>query len=69
LLVPFSSVIAASSSGWRAVFLVAGGMNFVAAAMALVVLKPMRNRMRAADISAAGAGAPPLTAPAAVPAQ
>ncbi len=53
LLVPLSSVIAATSSGWRAVFLMAGVMNFVAAAMALLVLKPLRNRMRAADLRSA----------------
>jgi OFA family oxalate/formate antiporter-like MFS transporter len=49
LLVPLSSVIAATAGGWRAVFLAAGSMNFVAAAMALVVLKPLRNRMRGTD--------------------
>ena len=49
LLVPLSSVIAASGGGWRAVFLAAGTMNFIAAAMALVVLKPMRRRLRSAD--------------------
>jgi OFA family oxalate/formate antiporter-like MFS transporter len=48
LLVPLSSVIAASAGGWRAVFLTAAAMNFVAAAMALWVLKPMRIRMSAA---------------------
>jgi MFS transporter, OFA family, oxalate/formate antiporter len=49
LLVPLSSVIAASGGGWRAVFLAAGSMNFVAAAMALVVLKPLRKRMKGSD--------------------
>ncbi len=49
LLVPLSSVIAASGGGWRAVFLAAGSMNFVAAAMALVVLKPLRKRMKGTD--------------------
>ena len=49
LLVPLSSIIAASGGGWHAVFLTAGSMNFVAAAMALVVLKPMRKRMRGVD--------------------
>jgi MFS transporter, OFA family, oxalate/formate antiporter len=47
LLVPLSSVIAAGGGGWRAVFLAAGTLNFVAAAMALLVLRPMRNRMTA----------------------
>jgi OFA family oxalate/formate antiporter-like MFS transporter len=49
LLVPLSSIIAASGGGWHAVFLTAGSMNFVAAAMALAVLKPMRKRMRGTD--------------------
>ncbi len=49
LLVPLSSVIAASGGGWRVVFLAAGSMNFVAAAMALVVLKPLRKRMKGSD--------------------
>lgn len=47
LLVPLSSVIAAGGGGWRAVFLAAGTLNFVAAAMALLVLRPMRNKMTA----------------------
>jgi OFA family oxalate/formate antiporter-like MFS transporter len=49
LLVPLSSIIAASGGGWRAVFLAAGSMNFVAAAMALVVLKPLRKKMKGND--------------------
>jgi OFA family oxalate/formate antiporter-like MFS transporter len=57
LLVPLSSVIAASGGGWRAVFLAAGSMNFVAAAMALVVLKPMRKRMKGNDDLAHAAAA------------
>jgi OFA family oxalate/formate antiporter-like MFS transporter len=47
LLVPLSSIVAASGGGWRAVFLAAGTLNFIAAAMALLVLRPMRNRMTA----------------------
>jgi OFA family oxalate/formate antiporter-like MFS transporter len=61
LLVPLSSVIAASGGGWHAVFLAAGTMNFVAAAMALVVLKPLRIRMRGSDDRAAMAAAPAAT--------
>jgi OFA family oxalate/formate antiporter-like MFS transporter len=57
LLVPLSSVIAASGGGWRAVFLVAGSMNFIAAAMAIVVLKPLRKRMRGVDDTAHSAAA------------
>jgi len=44
LVVPLSSVIAASATGWRGVFIAAAAMNFVAAAMAVFVLKPMRAR-------------------------
>ncbi|HTT11542.1 MAG TPA: oxalate/formate MFS antiporter [Burkholderiaceae bacterium] len=47
LLVPFSSILAASG-GWHAVFWVASALNFVAAILALAALKPMRARMRRA---------------------
>jgi OFA family oxalate/formate antiporter-like MFS transporter len=57
LLVPLTSVIAASTGGWRAVFLAASVSNFVAAAMALFILKPLRTRMRA-SVAAATAAAP-----------
>ena len=52
LLVPFTSVLAASG-GWGAVFIVASVMNLVAAFLALAVLKPMRRRMMAASTVAA----------------
>ena len=48
LLVPLSSIVAASSGGWHAVYLVAAAMNLVSAVMAFWVLKPMRIRMKAA---------------------
>ncbi len=44
LLVPLTSLMAASG-GWRTVFMASSVMNVVAAAMALVVLKPMRTKM------------------------
>ena len=44
LVVPLSSVIGASAAGWRGVFLVAAVMNFVAALVAIFVLKPLRAR-------------------------
>jgi len=47
LLVPFSSVLAASG-GWHSVFWVASALNFVAAILALAALKPMRDSMRRA---------------------
>jgi OFA family oxalate/formate antiporter-like MFS transporter len=64
LLVPLSSVIAASGGGWRAVFLAAGSMNFVAAAMALVVLKPLRKKMKGRDDVAHAAAASQSPVPA-----
>jgi MFS transporter, OFA family, oxalate/formate antiporter len=44
LLVPLSSVLAASTGSWHAVFVVAAILNAVAAIMAWVVLKPMRRK-------------------------
>ena len=44
LLVPLSSLIGASSAGWRGVFVTAAIMNLVAALLAMFVLKPMRAR-------------------------
>jgi OFA family oxalate/formate antiporter-like MFS transporter len=46
LLVPLASLVAGSGGGWRAVFVAASLMNLLAAALALVVLKPLRVRMR-----------------------
>jgi OFA family oxalate/formate antiporter-like MFS transporter len=45
LLVPVTSVMAASSGNWQTVFIAAAVMNLVAAFMALFVLKPLRLRM------------------------
>jgi OFA family oxalate/formate antiporter-like MFS transporter len=45
LLVPLSSTLA-EGSGWNAVFLIASALNAVAAIAALLVLKPMRAKMR-----------------------
>jgi len=50
LLVPLSSVIAASS-GWHTVFRWAAVMNVLAAALAVIALKPLRARMQAKAIS------------------
>jgi OFA family oxalate/formate antiporter-like MFS transporter len=44
LLVPLSSLVAAGA-GWRPVFVVAAGMNLIAAILALLVLKPLRAHM------------------------
>jgi OFA family oxalate/formate antiporter-like MFS transporter len=50
LLVPLSSTLAEKSS-WMVVFLIASGLNAVAAAAALVVLKPLRVRLRRAAMT------------------
>ena len=44
LVVPLSSVIGASTAGWRGVFLAAALMNFGAALLAIFVLRPLRAR-------------------------
>jgi OFA family oxalate/formate antiporter-like MFS transporter len=45
LVVPFTSVMAATG-GWHTVFVTSSVMNFLAAALALLALKPMRRRLR-----------------------
>ena len=45
LLVPLSSVLAATSGGWHSVFLVAAAANIVAALLAWFVLRPMRRKL------------------------
>ncbi len=52
LLVPLSSTLA-ERSGWLAVFLTASVLNAVAAVAALLVLKPIRARMRSTDTKTA----------------
>ena len=42
LLVPLANVLTTATGSWRAVFITAAIMNFVAAVMAPLVLKPMR---------------------------
>ncbi|HXV85813.1 MAG TPA: oxalate/formate MFS antiporter [Gemmatimonadales bacterium] len=48
LLVPLTSVLAASRGGWETVFLAAAAMNLGAAVLALVALKPLCRRARGA---------------------
>jgi len=48
LLVPLTSVLSASRGGWNTVFLAASILNLTAAFMALLVLRPLRARMRRA---------------------
>ena len=45
LMVPFSSMIGASAGGWHTVFIGAAVLNFIAATLALVALKPLRAGM------------------------
>ncbi len=47
LLVPLANVLTTATGSWHAVFYVAAILNIVAAVMALVVLKPMRQRFMA----------------------
>jgi len=64
LLVPLSSVIAASA-GWHAVFIIASVLNATAALMAWFVLRPMRRKqmdLPADEESSATVGASPLYA-------
>ena len=49
LLVPLANKVADSASGWHTVFVTSSVMNMVAAALALLALKPMRARMVAAS--------------------
>jgi OFA family oxalate/formate antiporter-like MFS transporter len=46
LLVPLSSIVVTATGGWQTVFYIAAAMNAIAAILALVVLKPMRDHMR-----------------------
>jgi OFA family oxalate/formate antiporter-like MFS transporter len=57
LLVPLSSVLAAATGGWHAVFIVASAMNAVAALMAWFVLRPMRRAQMDRSVQEAAAGA------------
>jgi len=47
LLVPLANVLATATGSWTAVFVVASVLNVVAATLALVALKPMRQRAMA----------------------
>jgi OFA family oxalate/formate antiporter-like MFS transporter len=66
LLVPLTSVLAASGGGWRTVFLAASVSNFIAAAMALFILKPLRTRMRSTSSAASSSSPVVVNAPAPV---
>ncbi len=57
LLVPLSSVLATTTGGWHAVFIVASAMNAVAALMAWLVLRPLRRAHMTASAQPGGAWA------------
>jgi OFA family oxalate/formate antiporter-like MFS transporter len=52
VLVPVSSVLTAKTGGWYAVFVAASVLNAIAAALALLVLKPLRAEMRGNEAEA-----------------
>jgi MFS transporter, OFA family, oxalate/formate antiporter len=43
ILVPYANVLSQKTGSWHLVFMLAAGLNLVAAAMAILVLKPMRS--------------------------
>lgn len=45
LLVPFSSLLTKATGSWHAVFYTAAAMNILAAVLALLILRPLRQRM------------------------
>ena len=45
LLVPLTNLLVIASGGWKSAFIIASLFNLIAAAMALVVLKPIRQRL------------------------
>jgi OFA family oxalate/formate antiporter-like MFS transporter len=51
LLVPLASVITAATGSWSMVLIIAAIFNVVAAAMALLVLRPLRVREIARDVT------------------
>ena len=57
LLVPFGNVLAQGAGGWYAVFIVAAVMNLAAALAAPFVLRPLRDRHKAAQVVTAPAAA------------
>ncbi|HEX4683095.1 MAG TPA: oxalate/formate MFS antiporter, partial [Gemmatimonadaceae bacterium] len=46
LLVPLSGIIAVSAAGWNQLFVILAFMNVAAAALAVVAMKPLRERLR-----------------------
>jgi OFA family oxalate/formate antiporter-like MFS transporter len=61
LLVPLANVLVVATGGWKAAFIIAAVLNVIAAFIAILVLKPMRQRLvtRSAPADAETAGAQP----------
>jgi OFA family oxalate/formate antiporter-like MFS transporter len=59
LLVPLTSVLTTATGSWHMVFYIAAAMNVVAAAAAIVLLKPMRLRQTRSDAAAVTVRAEP----------
>jgi OFA family oxalate/formate antiporter-like MFS transporter len=57
LLVPLTSAVTLATGSWHMVFYIAAAMNAVAAVLALVALKPMRQRMAERDAASSSASA------------
>ncbi len=62
IFVPISSVIAAATGSWEAVFFVGCGLNAVAALMAWFVLKPMRKKFMDTAVTPAEHGSVEMAA-------
>src|SRR5262249_46415450 len=45
LLVPLANVLVAETGGWRTAFIIAALFNFIAALLAIFVLKPIRQKL------------------------
>jgi len=58
LLVPYANVLSSKTGSWHLVFMLAAGLNLVAAAMAILVLKPMRGSLASRAEMAAPAAKP-----------
>lgn len=49
LVIPLANLLPAGTGSWRLVFMIAAGLDVVAALLALMLLKPLRKRLMAPD--------------------
>jgi OFA family oxalate/formate antiporter-like MFS transporter len=49
LMIPLANLLPAGAESWKMVFMIAAGLDVVAALLALVALKPLRKRLLASD--------------------